>query len=41
MPSLSVAKPITNWGSEEITIDLFHHVVYAAATSLAYEVLDS
>ena len=39
LPSLGVAKPITEWGGEEIAVDVFHHLVYVTATSLAYAVL--
>ena len=41
LPSLGVAPPITEWGAEEIAIDAFHHAMYAAATGMAYEWLDS
>lgn len=41
LPALDVAPPATKWGSKEIGIDWFHHAVYAAATSLAYEWLDA
>ena len=37
LPALGVAPPITRWGKEEVAIDLFHHVVYATATGIAYE----
>lgn len=40
LPTLDVAPPITMWGKEEIAIDAWHHLVYAVATGLAYEVLD-
>lgn len=40
LPALGVAPPVKEWGSKEIAIDFFHHAVYAAATSLAYEWLD-
>ena len=41
LPTLDVAPPITLWGKEEIAIDVFHHVVYATATGLAYEFLSN
>lgn len=40
LPATGVAPPATKWGSTEIAIDLWHHVVYASATSLAYAWLD-
>ena len=40
LPALDVAPPITQWGKEEIAIDVFHHAVYATASGLAYELLD-
>jgi len=36
LPALEVAPPSIFWGKEEVAIDLFHHVVYAAATGAAY-----
>jgi hypothetical protein len=39
LPSLGVAPPIWRWRVKEITIDLFHHGVYAAATGAAYEAI--
>jgi hypothetical protein len=27
LPALDVAPPITQWGSEEIAIDAWHHLV--------------
>jgi len=41
LPTLDVAPPINLWGPEEIAIDVFHHVVYATATGIAYEALSS
>jgi hypothetical protein len=41
LPTLDVAPPINFWGKEEIAIDVFHHVVYATATGIAYDVLSS
>ncbi len=40
LPKLDVAPPVTMWGREEVAIDVWHHAVYAAATGLAYELLD-
>lgn len=40
LPTLDVAPPVTTWGKEEIAIDVWHHIVYTAATSVAYESLE-
>ena len=40
LPALEVAPPSVFWSKEEIAIDAFHHAVYAAATGLAYELID-
>jgi hypothetical protein len=40
LPALGVAPPATRWGAKEVAIDVWHHLVYAAATSAAYELLD-
>jgi hypothetical protein len=40
LPALEVAPPVTMWGRKEVAIDAWHHVVYAAATSAAYEALE-
>jgi hypothetical protein len=40
LPALDVAPPAIFWKKEEIAIDLFHHVVYATATGVAYRLLD-
>lgn len=40
LPALDVAPPATKWGPKEVGVDWFHHAVYAAATSFAYEWLD-
>jgi len=41
LPSLQIGvPPAWEWGWKEVAIDAFHHVVYAAATSAAYELLD-
>ncbi len=41
LPALGVAPPL--WASErkEIAIDLFHHIVYALATGLAFTALQN
>lgn len=41
LPALGVAPPLTEWGAKEIAIDGAHHVVYATATSIAYQVLEA
>ena len=40
LPVLGVAPPFWTWGAEEVAIDVGHHVVYAVATGIAYELLD-
>jgi hypothetical protein len=40
LPVLGVAPPVWRWGAEEVAIDVGHHVVYATATAVAYELLD-
>ena len=39
LPALEIAPPSIFWGAEEIAIDAFHHVVYATATGVAYELI--
>jgi hypothetical protein len=39
LPALEVAPPSVFWGKEEVAIDAFHHLVYATATGVAYELL--
>jgi hypothetical protein len=41
LPALEVAPPAIFWGPDEVAIDAFHHLVYAAATGLAYEALSN
>ena len=41
LPALEVAPPVTMWGREEVAIDGFHHLVYATATGISYELLSS
>jgi hypothetical protein len=40
LPALEVAPPFVFWGRKEVAIDLWHHTVYAAATGLAYTLID-
>jgi hypothetical protein len=40
LPVLDVAPPVNMWAKEEIAIDVWHHLVYVLATSVAYEMLD-
>jgi hypothetical protein len=40
LPALSVAPPVTLWGKEEVAIDGLHHLVYAVATGIGYDLLD-
>jgi hypothetical protein len=40
LPALDVAKPFWTWGVTEVAIDVWHHVIYATATGIAYELLD-
>ncbi len=40
LPATGASSPAWKWGGKEIGIDLWHHTVYAAATSAVYEVLD-
>jgi hypothetical protein len=40
LPALGVAPPVTLWGKEEVAIDGFHHLVYAVATGIGYDLLD-
>src|SRR3954452_9847085 len=39
LPALGVAPPLWEWGIAEIAIDSTHHIVYALATSAAFEAL--
>jgi hypothetical protein len=39
LPALDIAPPAIFWGAREVAIDAFHHLVYATATGLAYELL--
>lgn len=40
LPRLEVVPPVSEWGSKELAIDAWHHLVYASATSLAFSVLE-
>ncbi|MGI8730147.1 MAG: hypothetical protein ACR2LK_09200 [Solirubrobacteraceae bacterium] len=40
LPALEIAPPFWTWGAKEIALDVWHHVVYATATGIAYELLD-
>jgi hypothetical protein len=40
LPTLDVAPPVTMWGADEIAIDAWHHIVYAVAAGLSYNLLD-
>ena len=40
LPALEVAPPFVFWGKKEVAIDLWHHLVYATATGLAYRLVD-
>jgi hypothetical protein len=40
LPSLDIGvPPAWKWGAEEVAIDALHHVVFATATSAAYDAL--
>ena len=41
LPALEIAPPSVFWGKEEVAIDAFHHVVYALATGVAYELISN
>ena len=41
LPALDIAPPAVFWPKQEIAIDAFHHTVYAVATGIAYELLNS
>ncbi|HJT37607.1 MAG TPA: hypothetical protein VJ818_04210 [Actinomycetota bacterium] len=40
LPALKVAPPVTQWSSEEIAVDVWHHFVYAFTTGLAFRWLE-
>jgi hypothetical protein len=39
LPALGVTPPATQWGAEEVGIDMLHHSVYVLATAKAFEAL--
>jgi hypothetical protein len=39
LPALEIAPPSAFWPKEEIAIDALHHLVYATATGMAYELI--
>jgi hypothetical protein len=41
LPALDIAPPSVFWSKEEIAIDALHHMVYAVATGIAYELVSS
>jgi len=40
LPKYEVAPPVTEWGLEEVAIDVFHHLVYVGTAAAAYEWLE-
>ena len=40
LPGLEIAPPLPEWGSKEVAIDVFHHLVYAAAFAGAWYLMD-
>ncbi len=40
LPALDIAPPAIFWSKREIAIDALHHAVYAAATGLAYRLIE-
>jgi hypothetical protein len=40
LPALNVSAPVFKYGGKATAMDLWHHVVYAAATGVAYPYLD-
>lgn len=40
LPALDVMPPLTEMGAKEVAVDALHHAVYAAATGIAYSLLD-
>jgi len=39
LPALKVAPPVNKWGTKEIAIESWHHLVYAVAAGLTYACL--
>jgi hypothetical protein len=40
LPKYEVGPPVTEWGADEVAIDLFHHLVYITVTAVAFELLE-
>jgi hypothetical protein len=40
LPRYEVAPPVTQWGAEDVAIDVFHHLVYVTTAALAFELLE-
>ena len=40
LPALGVAPSFWEWGTKEVAIDAFHHLIYVSATGIAYTLLD-
>jgi hypothetical protein len=40
LPLLGIAPPSWKWGATEVLIDLWHHLVYVAATVGAWVLID-
>ena len=40
LSALDIAPPAIFWSKQEVAIDAFHHAVYAAATGLAYRLIE-
>ena len=40
LPALDVAPPPTEWDRKELGLEAFHHLLYAAAATLAFAFLD-
>ena len=40
LPKYEVAPPVTEWGAEDVAIDVLHHLVYVSAAALAFELLE-
>lgn len=40
LPATGAGTSATRWGGAEVAIDLWHHLVYVAATGIAYSWLD-
>ena len=40
LPAMKLTPPPDEWGADELGIDAWHHLVYAGAAGLAYDLLD-